>query len=415
MKKLVSLLLTGMLVLGSFAGCTGYSCTQSTESKPNESTASVSEQSKDDDSSAETNTNAGTYKIGINYMTSASYVLVTLRDNSVKVVEGMGSDALAIDDEGNPEKILQDIENMVSAEADGVIAWMLVDQLFDPLSELCERTETPFVLNDKVPEDPDIIANIKANPHFAGAIGPANAVYGEAVAEYALDKGWKTVLIFSGDVADPTDAPRIKAFKEKFEAAGGEIVNEAHSATTVDIQPTIDNALVANEEPDFIYATGPDYSNAACDALQGKGWKTKVLSSGLDSTSLERLADPESPMEFLNGDNWVAGSFSAVVLMNYLDGNPLLDSNGEQVWYTDIKPFGVPSEQYDLFKRFFIDEFMFTTEELQQMRTANNPDFDYDAFIEIVENYSLETVLMKRYEEGKITEEEMTSAGLTVS
>ena len=295
MKKIVSVLLASLLTTSIFAGCSTGSGAQSTASEAQDSTASAAEDSAAS-TPADTASGDGTYKIGINYMTSSSYVLVTLRDNSVKVIEGMGSEALAIDDEANPEKIMQDIENMVSAGCNGVIAWMLVDQAFDPLSELCERSKVPFVLNDKVPEDPDIIANMKANPYFAGAIGPANAVYGEAVADYAISKGWETVVIFSGDAADPTDTPRIRAFREKFEAAGGVILNEAHAASTADIQPTIDNTLVAHTEPDFIYATGPDYSNAACDALHGKGWATKVLSSGLDSTSLERLSDPDSPM-----------------------------------------------------------------------------------------------------------------------
>lgn len=413
MKRIISVLLAGVLVLSVFAGCSGGSSSQSSAAGTQTSPGAASGQTPDA-APVETPGGDGTYKVGINYMTSAAYALVVLRDNSVKVVEGMGSEALAIDDEANPEKIMQDIENMVSAGCDGVIAWMLVAQMFDPLSELCERSKIPFVLNDKVPEDPNIVANLKANPYFAGAVGPANAVYGEAVADYAISKDWKNVLILSGDVADPTDAPRIKAFREKFEAAGGVILNEAHAVSSVDIQPTIDNALVANPEPDFIYAVGPDYSNAACDALYGKGWKTKVLSSGLDSTSLERLSDPESPMEFLNGDNWVCGAFSAIILMNYLDGTPLLDADGNHIWYTDVEPFGVPSEQYNLFKKYFIDEFMFTNEELQQMRTKNNPDFDYDAFMEVVKNFSLEERLKARYAEGKITKDEMTAAGIAV-
>ncbi|MDR1531126.1 MAG: substrate-binding domain-containing protein [Clostridiales bacterium] len=414
MKKRLSLLLAGLLALAASTGCVGGAeAPVNNDTAPQTSTGADAGQNPEPTATAPEG--AGTYKIGINYMTSASYVLVTLRDNSVKVIELLGSNALPIDDDANPEKIMQDIENMIASSCDGVIAWMLVDQMFDPLSELCERGKVPFVLNDKVPEDPATISNIKANPYFAGAIGPANAVYGESVAEYALAKGWKTVLILSGDAADPTDTPRILAFRAKFEAGGGIVLNEAHAASTADIQPTIDNALVAYPEPDFIYATGPDYSNASCDSLYGKGWKTKVLSSGLDSTSLERLADPDSPMDFLNGDNWVAGAFSAIILMNELDGNPLLDANGDKVWYTDIMPFGVPSAQYDLFKKFFIDEFMFTAEELSKMRTAVNPDFNYDVFMDVVKNYSLEERLKARYAEGKITKAEMDAAGIAVN
>lgn len=355
---------------------------------------------------------ADTYKIGLNYMTSSSYVLVTLRDNSVKVIEGFGGEALAIDDEASPEKIISDIENLISAGCNGVIVWALTDEMFLPISELCERAKVPFVLNDKVPIDEEILKTLKENPYFAGGIGPANDVYGESAADYAIAKGYKTCIISSGDVADPTDAPRIKAFRAKYEAAGGKVLTEINS-TLSDMQDKADNMLIANPNPDFVYAVGPDYSNAACDALaKYPDFDTVVLSSGLDRSSLDRLADKNSPLKFVNGDNWVAGSYSAVVLQNWLDGTPFLDEKGESIVFTNIMPFSVPAEKYDLFKKFFIDEFMFTETEINNMSQTNNPDFTYEVFVEKMTNFSLDSVVLQRYADGKVTNAELEAAGI---
>jgi ABC-type sugar transport system substrate-binding protein len=353
-----------------------------------------------------------TYKIGLNYITTASYAIVTLRDNSVKVIQGFGGEALAIDDEGTPDKIVTDIENLISSGCDGVIVWALTDQMFLPISELCERAKIPFVLNDKVASDPQTIAALKANPYFAGAIGPANAVYGESVADYAIAKGYKTCLVSSGDVADPTDAPRIKAFRARYEAAGGKVLAEIN-ATLSDLQEKADNMLVAYPNPDFVYATGPDFSNAACDALaKYPAYNTVVLSSGLDRVSLDRLADPKSPLVFVNGDNWICGAYSAVVMQNFLEGKPLKDKNGGPIYFTEVMPFSVSSEQYGLFEKFFLKDFMFTTDEIKAMSQKANPEFSYDSFVKQMTSFSLEAIILNRYREGKVTDAELEAAGI---
>lgn len=355
---------------------------------------------------------AGQWKIGYNMFGSAAYALVALADNSKQAVGAFGGIPVMMDDEFSVEKIVQDVENMIASGCDGILIWLPAEALYPSVAQLCADAQVPFVLNDKVPEDPAIVAELKANPYFAGAIGPANAVYGASIAEYALSMGYKTCIIASADLGDPTDAPRLEVFKKVFTEGGGEILDELHAATAGDTQPQVENALIAHPNPDFIYGTGSDFGNGSSDALKGKGFDTVVMTSGLDATALSKLADPDDPMVMVNGDYWICGMLSAIILQNYLDGTPLKDANGEPVWFTDVMPFQVPAEQYDLYKKFFLDQFMYTPEEIQQFSGANNPDFNYDAFMKLISDYSLENRLLARYSDGSVTADELIAVGI---
>jgi len=421
-KKFICGLLIGIMIVSVLTGCSNGGKKASNNDGDKSTPVSQTETSTNDSAKTEENTTgnqtgtiqAGKWKIGFNYYNGSSYALTTLRDNSKHVVDAFGGTSLAIDDERSVEKIIQDLENMISSGCDGLLVWAPADNLYPAISELCENAKIPFVLNDKIPSDPEVLAQLKANHYCVGAIGPDNAAYGIAVAQYALDNGYKTCIIASGDIADPTDAPRIAAFKEIFTSNGGTILEELHSSNADESQNQLENAFIVNPNPDFIYATGPDYCNAATNALGGKGYKTVILTSGLDTNTLDRLVDPENPVCMTVGDYWICGMFSAIIMQNYLDGTPLLQEDGKPIWYDKVAPFPVSDKAYDLYKKFFIEQFAYTPDEIRQMSGANNPEFNYNKFVEIIKDYSLESVLMRRYQEGKITAEEMRAAGFDV-
>lgn len=411
MKKLLSVLLVLTITASLFAGCGSKAAT--------ETTATPTEAAKEETTeattapTAEATETAGNFTIGYNYFGSGSYALLSLANNSQVVIDAFGNKSVSMDDEFSVEKIIQDVENMISTGVDGLIIWLPVESLYLTVAKMCEDAKVPFVLNDKIPSDESIVAELKANPYFAGAIAPANAVYGQAIADYAISQGLKTCIISSSGVGDASDTPRLDAFKEAFSAAGGEVLTELHADAADAAQGQIEDALVANPDPDFVYGTGSDFGIAAVSALENAGNdRAIVLTSGLDKAALELLGT--SSMKMVNGDFWVCGMLSAVVLQNYLDGTPLKDANGEPVWIDNVMPFEVPSEKYDLYQKFFLDEYCYSADEIKQMSGKTNPDFNYDAFLQVIADYSLDNRLIAKYKEGKVTKEELSAVGITV-
>lgn len=331
-----------------------------------------------------------TYKIGYNYYGPGSYALTTLANNQEYVVQCFGSESQSTSDDFQVDKIVQDVENMISAGCDGLVIWLPADNLYQTVINMCEEAKVPYVFSDKVPADPAIIEALQNSEYFAGAVGPANAEYGTLIADYALEQGYKTCIISTGAQGDPTDTPRIEAFTEAFEAGGGKIEQIVYTDSMDNIQPYTENALIAYPDVDFVYGTGSDYGIGAADAIANQGIDAKVVTSGLDSAVLDYLVDENNAVEFVNGDYWISGTMATVALMNYLDGTPLKDADGNMVFVDDIMPFQITPETYDTFKTTFIDNSCYSAEEIQAMNGLYNPDFDYEAFMNVIESYSLD-------------------------
>lgn len=349
-------------------------------------------------------------KIGYNYFGTGGYSLAALANQSQIVLDACGVESVAADDQFSVETLVTDIENMISSGCDGIAIWLPAEPLYETVANKCAEAGVYFVLNDKVPSDPAIKEALMNNEYFAGACAPANAVYGQIMAQYALDQGWETCITTSSAEGDATDQPRLDAFKETFEAGGGTILNELHADTVADSLVQIQDALVASDEPDFIYGVGSDYAINACTALESyPDYETKVITSGLDKEALGLLIDENSPLVVINGDNWISGMFSAVMLENAVEGNVLKDADGNVIYVEDIQPFEVSADTYPLFEKYFMNESAYSADEIKSMIGIS-----YDEMMNIINDYSLENRLNAKYEAGEVSEEEMKSAGLLV-
>ena len=347
-------------------------------------------------------------KIGYNYFGTGGYSLAALANQSQIVLDACGVESVAADDQFSVETLVTDIENMISSGCDGIAIWLPAEPLYETVANKCAEAGVYFVLNDKVPSDPAIKEALMNNEYFAGACAPANAVYGQIMAQYALDQGWETCITTSSAEGDATDQPRLDAFKETFEAGGGTILNELHADTVADSLVQIQDALVASDEPDFIYGVGSDYAINACTALESyPDYETKVITSGLDKEALGLLIDENSPLVVINGDNWISGMFSAVMLENAVEGNVLKDADGNVIYVEDIQPFEVSADTYPLFEKYFMNESAYSADEIKSMIGIS-----YDEMMNIINDYSLENRLNAKYEAGEVSEEEMKSAGL---
>lgn len=348
------------------------------------------------------------YKVGYNYFGNAG-VLITLGNNSKYVVEAFGGIAIGADNNFAVDKIVTDLENLIASGVDGLIVWSPTPTLFPVISQMCLEAQVPFVLNDKVPVQEALRAQLRMNPYFVGGIAPTNEDYGRAIAEYALKQGWKTCIVNTSQPGDPTDQPRLDAFTEIFVANGGKILDIVRSEGNDGGRSQLENSLVAHPNPDFIYGVGSSFGLGAVHALEKYNYKTKVVTSGLEAEVLNMLA--QGKIDMANGDNWVCGSYSAIMLQNFLDGTPLLDENGDAPILDNVGFYEVTSEQVELYKRFFIEETPYSVNEILQM---SGKDFIYEDFLKVVEDYTLENRLAQKVREGKVTVEELSAVGINV-
>ena len=326
-------------------------------------------------------------KVGYNIFGYGSVALSTLANNQKYVIETMGDEASEISDDFQVDKMISDIENLCASSCDGVLIWLVADNMYSAAIDICDKYEIPYAFPDKIPME--LKDRCLADPLFAGAIGPDNAMYGELVANYALEKGAKNAIISSGTVGDPTDTPRIQKFTEVFEAGGGKVLAEIHSATNDVIQADIENTLLANPECDVIYGTGSDFGVGAATVLQKQGNDSvMVVTSGFDTSALDFFKAGQ--IDYLSGDYWISGTMAAVALENYLQDNVLKDADGNAPWLDAIPPFELTQDNpddYDKLMENFIEKQPYAEDEIKAM---SGDGFDYNAFKEVIEKYSLE-------------------------
>lgn len=416
MKKIKQLAAAGLAICMALAsvGCGGGNTTANNgSSNTGTSGAAAAETAVTNVEQTETTTMVTTesgIKIGYNYFGTGGYSLAALANQTQIVLDACGDESISADNQFSVETLVNDVENMVSAGCDGVVIWLPAEALYPTVAQICSDAGVYFVLNDKVPFNEDIRAQIISNEYFAGACAPANDVYGKILADYAINQGWKTCIITSSAEGDASDQPRLDAFKAEFAAVGGTILSELHADTTADSLPQIQDALIANDEPDFIYGVGSDYAINACTALEDyPDYQTKVITSGLDREALGLLMDENSPLEVINGDYWISGLFSAVMLQNACEGNVLKDADGNVIFVDNVQPFEVSSATYSLYEQHFMNEPVYTADEIRAMIGIT-----YDEMIDIIHNYNLDNRLMDKYKMGLITAEDMKAAGYSV-
>lgn len=390
-KKVLALALSVVMAAGLCAGC-------GSDSAP-----------KEDEKTASKEENSSEVTIGYNIFGSGPYALGMLANNTESVIKAYGQESMALDDEFSVEKIIQDVENMISSGCDGLVIWLPAESLYPTVAKMCADAQVPFVLNDKVPSNQEIIDTLRENAYFAGCSAPNDNALGKGCAEYAIEQGWKSCIITSSAAGDSSDTPRIEGFREVFEAAGGEVKEELHADNLDESVGQVQDALTATGDVDFIYGTSSDYGLNACTALEGKGADTKVISAGLETEALDALCNEESPLVYLAGDSWVSGIYSTILLENAIAGTPVQDEDGNVPWIDNVAPFQILPEEYELYTTCFIDNLCYSDEELLAMN-----GIDYDSFMEIVNNYSFEDRVNAKLDEGLITQEDIDAAGLTI-
>lgn len=356
---------------------------------------------------------AGQWKVGINYFTGGSYALLALKRTSEQAALAAGGETMALDNGVNVEQIVSDFENMIQSGCDGLIVWCPVPTVILSISQMCQEAQVPFVLSDKVPNDPGIIEALYANPYFAGAVAPANGEYGAYAARMALEAGYTKALLSTPGVGDATGTPRAEGFVAAFEAGGGTVYAVIdNDGTTDDGLANVEDALIAYPDTEIIFGTGSDFGKAAMQAVANNGGDCKVITCDFDEALLNQVG--QGTLLGLVGDYWVAGFYAGVLLQNYLDGNPMLEDDGRPVWVEDLMYFGVDGAQLDLYKRFWIEEYCYSSEEINNMFVANNPDFTTADLKEAMYAYSLEERLNAKLAEGKVSAEELSAAGVNV-
>lgn len=412
MNKLVVMLVAVFMLAAVFAGCTSNAPAESSSSEapasseaasseaPAESSEAPAESSEAPAESSESAEGSvygepsmtDTYTIGYNNFGKGAYPIDIVEADAQYYADIMGNTLSSVNNEFKAEKIISDVQSLISAGVDGMVFMGPVETTIPTAAEMLNQANIPFVMHDKIPSDQSVMDAIQTeNPMFAGAVAPKNYDAGVMIGEAAAADGNTTAIIVGAVQGDTAHDDRIAGFTEAFEAAGGQVLGVAHCADPTEGVTKATDLITANSDADCVYGSGGDYSNAAISALANfPDNDMKIYGTDIDPDLVDMLADGK--VAALNGGFFVESGIASALLQNYLDGHPILDPDGNPPVFTNLNMILLPADQADLYKKYWIDGHPLTEDQYKSLTWRYNPDVSYDTFNDLCSTFSLETV-----------------------
>jgi ribose transport system substrate-binding protein len=349
---------------------------------------SCGKEKKADTSSATPGT--AVYTFGYNNFGQGAYPLDLNEKETTYALESVGMKIRVANNEFTVDKLIADAQNLIASQVDGLIVWSAADTLFSAFSKLCEDNKVPFVLGDKYPLGEDTKALLRKNPYFVGAVSTPDIKIGAEMAETALVKGHKTAIIIAGAVGDINFDKRLKGFSDTFEGGGGKILSVVHCADPSEAVQKANDLITAYPNADCLYGTGGDYSIGALSAMESRGISMPVFGTDIDPNVITALRNGK--FIAANGMNGpLCGGIAAMLLVNYLDGHPILDENGEAPMSDGLGTIYVTIENVDDYEAYWIKTHPFSPEEYKNLCWRYNPNVTWQDYVDLIENYSFET------------------------
>lgn len=258
-EKLIAIGLSVMIAVG------GTACGQA-GTEPSESPAAEAPAAGESDTAQETVGNGRI--IGINNWYSGVYALDVLTNNADYVVEINGDDCQQYNDEANAEKLISNLENMVSSGVDGILWMGMFENSLAAGPSVAENAKIPFAMYDKVSTNEEVRQKTREMEYFAGGVSCNDYNAGASMAEVAIKDGCTKALLAGAEVGDPNTDARISGFTETFEKAGGKVlsVSRVSSGEANGPQQACDNMIAAYPDADCMYGSGQDFTLAALNS-----------------------------------------------------------------------------------------------------------------------------------------------------
>ncbi len=330
------------------------------------------------------------YNIGYNNLGAGVWSLDHTESecrNMVETILGMTLTAKSADFTADQLQI--DCQSLISSGINGMMYFGTFNTLTPAISDLFKETKTPFAMWDQMPYDEGLNA-VMSNPYFAGAFGSDHYSLGASQAIYAYEAGCRNALVLSGAVGDTAQDNRTKGFSDKFAELGGKVLMVTRCGSTSEATEKADDLVAAyTNQVDCTWGGQADYALALYNACVNFGIseKVKYYCCDMNQTLLEYVRKG-----IVSSDCGIkTASLAATLLINYLDGHPILDPNGKApIFY--LGAFQVTAENADEFARIWYEEYPFTMAVYEKLLWRFNPDVSYQTYVDFINNYSWEYV-----------------------
>lgn len=257
MKKLASMWLSFLLVIGVLAGC----------SLDNGATSGKKEDAKKD----------GNMKIGLSISTLNNPFFVTLKEGAEKAAKEEGVELIVVDAQNDSAKQINDIEDLIQQDVDLILVNPTDSSAVTSAIESANSANIPVITVDRSADGGNVATHI-ASDNVAG---------GKMAGEFLLEQ-----LKNGGNIVELEGIPGSSAARERGEGFH-QVIDKASNVKVVAKQAAdfdrakglsvMENILQSHKDIQAVFAHNDEMALGALEALEARGMKD-VLVVGFDAT-----------------------------------------------------------------------------------------------------------------------------------
>ena len=376
MKKILAIILALVMVL-ALAACGGGAAPAATDAPATQAPSAGGEKKFD-------------YTIGINTWGSGVPVLDMFGNAKQFTLESVGCKVNRMSDDFTADKELQNVQNLCAAGVDGMVINAAAVSTVPQIAKECENAKIPFAFDVFVGENPDLEKLADSNEYYCGAIDLDMVYDGQVIGQMAYDAGCRKAVCIGGNIGDNNMDQRSQGFTEKFTELGGVVLSEARCTDNSECLTKASDMLSANMDADCIYCFVGDYVEGSRTALENLGLtdQVKMFVSCVDEATAGLIADGS----IYGGNDGIsmASYISSTLVLNYLQGNKIVDANGKAPRLS-THPFQVTKDNAEAYsKAFFGQPSPFTVGMIQALLADGA---SYQDYVDLIENLNLEYIL----------------------
>ncbi|MCD8331193.1 MAG: substrate-binding domain-containing protein [Oscillospiraceae bacterium] len=350
------------------------------------------------DSGDEGGSSGGTaYYIGYNTWGSGSAVfdiMATIAEQALE--DAYGCDSSRSIDNNQADTELENIQNFIAAGVDGILMQTCATTILPQAASECAAAQIPFVLSTFTGEEEDRAEVSESNEYYVGAVSSDMYAEGYLIGQQAIEDGMTTAVLIGGNVGDEHFDTRVEGFTQAFVTeGGGTILNEARCSSPAEGQEKASAMLSAYSEADMIYVMQGSYVPGSVSAMSTLSLEMPIYVTNADGDCIDYIRD--GTIVAATSGNELVGAVAAALLINYLDGNQILDDEGNPPELV-MTGFIVDQDNVDDFETIYTDDDgPYTVEVLQSLLVRNDSSVNYDTFVDFVANHlTLETMIADR-------------------
>lgn len=262
----------------------------------------------------------GNYTVGVSYPTSNSPFWKAYMDFVDDGAAQLGVSINAVAANGDEQKQLADVQNLISQGVDGLIITPTSTAVASQLLKTAADAGVEVVVTDRYP---GFEPGEDGKPDYTAFIGPNDELAGENIAKALIDAGSPDILALGGVPGSSVTEGR-KTGLENAIAGNGKLIQ--YQAGDGEAQENglqaFENLLQANPSgsANGVWCYNDNLCLGAIKAAQNAGRADEYTFGGMDLTP-EAITAIENDSYYVSfGGHWLQGGFGLVMLYDKLEG-----------------------------------------------------------------------------------------------